>query len=228
MNCSINKCNYPALENEDYCHVHMREHNKRHSNKRLSKPNRKKKSTRNKKGTRVKLIPIPKLDAIVWQFCSIAFRLQDSNQMGHINCATCGKQMYFYGTKDAQMGHFISRRVKSTKFIRHNMATQCGACNGPMGGGKQYLMGKYLDNKYGSGTADSMIELSNTTLKLDRQDYKRLLIDFILLAYQETESKNLRDWQPGMLKWQKELYEFVINDDNPYDKELKLNKYKLP
>jgi len=156
----------------------------------------KKKATRTAKPA---LMPLSKLDRFVWDITSLAFRVEDADKMGQVKCCTCGKSMYYYKS-DAQLGHFISRRVKNTKFLRKNLATQDTACN-IYRYGEQFKFSKFLDKKYGEGTAEEMYELSNCTTKFTRWDYKKVLLENSKTLLEQSKIKNLYDWKQGLAKW---------------------------
>lgn len=185
----------------------------------------KKKTTRKPKSKN--LIPIPKLDALVWELTSLAYRLEDADSLGYCNCATCGKKMYYYGTKECHMGHFQSRRFKSTKFLRKNQASQCNICNGPMCNGRNYEMGIYLNKKYGEGTAEEMIRLSNIPLKMDRTHYKVLIFSMANIIYQQSKSKKLFDWKESITKWKLNLINSIVEETITIDDEIILGKYRI-
>ena len=86
-------------------------------------------------------------------------------------------------------------------------------------------MSKFLDTKYGEGTADMMVNESNKTVKFDRSDYKQTLLDNARTLLDESTSKKLWDWKSGMLKWE---MEFLTNLDNySVDSEIILNNYRI-
>ena len=178
-----------------------------------------------KKGKK-KLITISKLDAFVWEITSLAYRLQDADEMGKVKCATCNKHLFYYGTGECQMGHFVSRRKKSTKFLRKNQLSQCSGCNGP-GNGQQYLMGKQLDLRFGEGTADKMLQTSNTIVKASRDWYKDILVQNIKLLVDTAKKKSLYEWKDGLAKWKLVVIEKVM-ETYPIVGELELGKSRLP
>ncbi|MEN6296979.1 MAG: recombination protein NinG [Rectinema sp.] len=50
---------------------------------------------------------------------------------GYCKCYTCGKIMPL---KEAQAGHFVSRRYYNTRYHPDNVRPQCAGCNGPRAG----------------------------------------------------------------------------------------------
>ena len=88
-----------------------------------------------------------------------------------VECVTCGTKKHW---KEVDAGHFCSRRHYSTRWEPQNVHVQCKSCNG-FHAGQNYLMGKYIDNKYGSGTADELITLSRQIKKFTDNDLKDLI-----------------------------------------------------
>lgn len=109
-----------------------------------------------------------KLDEVFSQF----IRLRDSDENGESTCVTCGKTDFW---KYMQCGHFQVRTHTATRFHEKNCNCQCGGCN--MADGEQRKHGKYIDKKYGKGTADKLEALAHKELKLSTQD----LLDMIEL-----------------------------------------------
>lgn len=72
-----------------------------------------------------------------------------------------------------QCGHFMSRRHYATRWIEKNTAPQCYGCNiGDQG--RQYAMSKYLDKKYGPGTAEHMYQRSKDSRKYTNEELIQL------------------------------------------------------
>ena len=94
---------------------------------------------------------IQKLDKIFSEY----IRLRDSDEYGMIRCISCGKRVKW---KEADAGHFVSRRHLSLRFDEYNVNAQCKKCNqfesGNIEGYKRGLILKhgrwiidYLENK---------------------------------------------------------------------------------
>ena len=92
---------------------------------------------------------------------SLWVRYSNANLDGLVECATCDTVK---PVKQMQNGHFISSGKYATRWEPTNVQPQCVGCN-MFKQGEQYKMSKYLDEKYGKGTADEMARLSNTTVK---------------------------------------------------------------
>jgi len=88
-----------------------------------------------------------------------------------VECVTCGIKKNY---KEMDAGHFCSRRHYSTRWEPENVHVQCKNCNG-FHGGQNYLMGKYIDRTYGTGTADELITMSRQVKKFTDQDLKDLI-----------------------------------------------------
>tara|TARA_R110000803_G_scaffold171707_2_gene234608 strand:+ start:16 stop:435 length:420 start_codon:yes stop_codon:yes gene_type:complete len=104
-----------------------------------------------------------KLDTVFSQYV----RIHGSNEMGWGECITCGRLKFW---KEAHCGHFITRAKMSTRWLyepdigRVNVGFQCAKCN-LFGQGQQYVFGRKLDERYGEGTAEKILYLSNQTKK---------------------------------------------------------------
>jgi hypothetical protein len=112
-----------------------------------------------KKSTRKRLID--KLDKIFSQY----IRLRESKNHNS-ECFTCGKVDHW---KKLQNGHFMSRKHLSTRWDETNCQVQCAGCN-VFRYGEQYKFSVGLNNKYGDGTADAMLQKSRETLKIDNAE----------------------------------------------------------
>ena len=123
-----------------------------------------------------KLKPITKLKKEMDAIFSTYVRLRDLTLNGEAVCVTCNIAKPY---KQMQNGHFMSRRHMSTRFEEMNTAVQCMGCN-MYNQGMQYEMSKYLDKKYGEGTAEDMQILSRQIKKIGRIDY-----DYLIDLYKE-------------------------------------------
>jgi len=118
-----------------------------------------------------KLKPITKLKKELDAIFSTFVRLRDCTLNGEATCVTCGAVNHY---KKMQNGHFMSRRHMSTRFEVMNTAVQCMGCN-MYNQGMQYEMSKYLDKKYGEGTAEAMQLKSRQLGKIGRHDYDYMI-----------------------------------------------------
>ena len=98
---------------------------------------------------------IKQLKKDVWKWFSLARRLESCYE-GYGNCCTCGKLIHY---KKGNAGHF-RHNVNNTYFLEKNVHLQCIFCN-MYCSGKTYEYGRYLDERYGEGTADGLDLLSH-------------------------------------------------------------------
>lgn len=102
---------------------------------------------------------VKELDKVFSEF----IRRRDS-QDGYGKCCTCS---WVGPWKNADCGHFISRGEYSVRWDERNVALQCKRCNA-FRGGEQALFAKYIDKRWGEGTADKLQVLRRRSQKLDR------------------------------------------------------------
>jgi len=89
---------------------------------------------------------------------SIYIRLRDAySGSGFVRCITCPTIGHW---KTMTNGHFVKRNKPMTRFNEENCAAQCVHCNG-YADGEQFKHGKAIDKKYGSGTAEKLMQLGN-------------------------------------------------------------------
>jgi len=124
-----------------------------------------------KKLTRSKVVK--KLDTVFSQY----IRLRDSiNEIS--TCFTCGKEDHW---KKLQNGHFMSRRHYSTRWDETNCQVQCAGCN-VFRYGEQYKFSIGLDQKFGEGTADEMLQRSKQIIKLSTEELEELINKYKMLV----------------------------------------------
>jgi len=112
---------------------------------------------------------IKKLDKIFSKY----IRLRDSID-GYGKCATCGTIEHW--TK-MDCGHFMTRDRIATRWHEKNCSIQCRRCN-RFKGGLQYAHGKYLDYKWGKGTADKLEKLSKQPANIPDTVLKDLIKEY--------------------------------------------------
>lgn len=126
------------------------------------------------------------LDTIFSRFV----RLRDSKN-GVCKCCTCGK---FGEILAMQNGHYMSRRHLATRFSETNTGVQCLHCN-MFDQGKQAEFTKYLERRYGIGTAGkSHIQSSNLT-KWGRFEYELLIKEYTQKFNKLVEEKGGHPWK---------------------------------
>jgi len=107
------------------------------------------------------------------KYFSLYVRQRDAVN-GIVKCCTCGQWHHW---KQMDAGHFMSRRYEATRFDEMNTGPQCRADN-RYNQGRQFEMSKYLDKKYGFGTASKMEMKSKMFCKRDRFDYEHIADTF--------------------------------------------------
>jgi hypothetical protein len=117
---------------------------------------------------------IPKLKKEVLEVFSQYIRLRDAQKTTgtkeFVACITCGKVM---AVKEAQAGHFISRRQANTLFDETNVHAQCVRCNIFLGG--NLLEYRLQINKLYGGDYDLILkERGNQIKKFTREELVRL------------------------------------------------------
>jgi len=85
-------------------------------------------------------------------------------------CCTCGNVLEF---SKLHNGHFQSRQFRVTRFNPQNCASQCPSCNLYLQGA-QYEFGKFINSFHGEGTAEKMISLTKSPIKIGLVERKAL------------------------------------------------------
>ncbi|MFP4461620.1 MAG: recombination protein NinG [Thermotogota bacterium] len=116
----------------------------------------------------------------LWRLFSLWIRQKEADENGIVRCSTCGA---FRHWRYLDAGHYMSRRHLSTKYNEKNVHPQCKQCNGPYSG-EQALMARFIDKKYGLGTAQHLEYTSRRESHWTRfdyilkiQEYKQKLVD---------------------------------------------------
>ena len=91
---------------------------------------------------------VKKLDTVF----SLFVRKRNADHRGFTECVTCGKKDHY---KNLQAGHFQSRKHYATRWCETNVQVQCSGCN-VFRYGEQYKFSIWLDENYGSGTAEKL------------------------------------------------------------------------
>jgi hypothetical protein len=98
-----------------------------------------------------------KKEADKWHSLATRYRFATfTNGEWGARCVTCNQTKPL---KSLQCGHFMSRMHNSTRYSEENTAPQCYGCN-VMHQGRQYQFGIFIDQMYGSGTAQRLYEQS--------------------------------------------------------------------
>lgn len=115
--------------------------------------------------------PLTALDSILWGWFSKYIRLKYSDSQGLVKCCTCDTVDHW---KKMDAGHFVHRDRKSVKFSELNVHPQCSRCNTYLKG-NEYIHGRYIDIKYGAGTADKLILEGKKIYKFSRIELANLI-----------------------------------------------------
>lgn len=121
-----------------------------------------------------------KLDAIF----SLYIRLRDADENGTVQCFTSGDLMHY---KKAHAGHYVSRRHLSTRWDETNVQVQSVKEN-IFNQGNAPMFAIKLDEKYGQGTAKSLVEKSLISFK-ESKDWYVSNIDFYKKEVEILKSK---------------------------------------
>jgi hypothetical protein len=119
----------------------------------------------------------PSLKALkkkAWAAFSKWIRQRDAGEGGYVKCCTCSEIRHWKGM-DA--GHFESRVKESTLFDEQNVHAQCKGCNMPPNNGRRIEYAKFLDEKYGPGTASAI------TARARRRELLQQELEEILTKY---------------------------------------------
>jgi hypothetical protein len=114
---------------------------------------------------------IAKLKKKADTYFSKYIRQRDVDHTGYGECITCGRS---YHWKDAQAGHFVSRKTNKLRFDERNVNLQCVGCN-MFKSGEQWVYGKELDKKYGDGTADELMSKRHETYKFTVTELEEII-----------------------------------------------------
>jgi len=114
--------------------------------------------------------------------CDKAFsrfvRLSCADEYGMINCITCDKRKMW---NEVDCGHFQTRAKLSVRWLYEppliNASAQCKGCN-MSNGGHSYQFGKKIDALYGSGSADTVVFMSNQIRKYTVQELRDMASSF--------------------------------------------------
>ena len=95
------------------------------------------------------------------------------NSEGMAKCYTCDKVKHW---KSMDCGHYISRRILSTRYFEKNTKIQCKGCNVFKEGNKPvFALG--LQKEYGKGILEELDNLSRILVKYDKNRLSNM-IDF--------------------------------------------------
>lgn len=170
----IGDCSNPGCNNintacvkvgkELFC-IKCRNHQK--TTKTISKQNVRKKTNKAEESTRIYLIH--ELDDVVSKY----IRKREADKNGNVHCFTCNWVGHW---KQADCGHFISRKIYQLRWDVRNLKPQCKMCNQFLDGNIE-IYSINLDREM-PDLSNILKEESRSISKMTQQDMKELLIDF--------------------------------------------------
>ena len=115
------------------------------------------------------------LDKELDKYFSFYIRKRFANQYGMVRCPSCGVLIKW---QQSVCAHYIRRGPMATRWHEHNALAACPICNDSVNENSLKLaIGETLDKHFGPGTAQSMDELSRTTVKMFPHEKQDLLND---------------------------------------------------
>lgn len=90
-----------------------------------------------------------------------------------VGCCTCS---FSFPVNKMQVGHYVSRKQMATRWDVRNVALQCVQCN-CIEMGKPVEFAAYINQRYGAGTAEALIEKSKVTGKLNPEKIREIIKD---------------------------------------------------
>lgn len=117
---------------------------------------------------------VTKLKVDLDRVFSIYIRRRFADKNGMVKCFTSGKILH-WGM--AQCGHFISRRHFATRWDEINCQVQSVAEN-MFNQGNAPGFAKRLDEKYGAGTVDKLLQKKNNKFKLEAFILEALITEY--------------------------------------------------
>lgn len=125
-----------------------------------------------------------------WRWFSRYIRLRDTSDTGICRCITCNTMLH---PMYMQCGHFIKRNRYSIKYNEENNNAQCPGCNS-FENGNAGVYAIRLDQKYGAGTAEKLVNLASRKGKLKAFECKLLADEYREKAYAELKRTGLEKW----------------------------------
>lgn len=113
---------------------------------------------------------VKKLDAVFSQWV----RRSNADEFGMAHCVTCNARKHY---KELHAGHCFSRKKFSVRFSEMNVFPQCPRCN-LYGQGEQLLFTRFLDSKFGEGTAERLLIESNQMRKYSVEELREMIEDY--------------------------------------------------
>jgi hypothetical protein len=105
---------------------------------------------------------------------SLCLRTSYADNQGLVKCVTCGSIHHW---KEITVGHYISRVRIAVRWEPLNTAPQCVKCNS-YNGGEQFLMRKYLVEKYGEKAIKEMEQRALLGKTEDKESLLEKIADY--------------------------------------------------
>ena len=126
-----------------------------------------------------------------WKACSLYIRNKYASSRGICACYTCGTTAPI---SEMQAGHCIGGRNNAVLFDEEIIRVQCVHCNVFMRG--QYpIFTLKLIKEHSAEWFERKLNDSRQIIKLYREDYERLISDFILKTQQLSVEKRSAKWR---------------------------------
>ena len=119
------------------------------------------------------------------RYFSQYIRLRDSDQNCNAICITCRKVAHI---SEMDAGHFIDRSHQATRYDERNVNAQCRTCN-RFQSGRQFEHGLAIDLKYGTGTAEQLLQDSRKIVKTTQGEFESKAEEFKQLAEEQRQHK---------------------------------------
>jgi len=104
------------------------------------------------------------------RYFSKYIRKRDADHRGIVQCCTSGKWIHW---KNADAGHYISRRFEATRYDERNCHAQSRQEN-RFHNGNQLVHQKYIEERYGEDVAKQLYIKSRMKCKRTQADYERI------------------------------------------------------
>lgn len=109
-----------------------------------------------------------------WDQFSLFIRIRDANEQGLVQCCTSGRWMPW---RKAHAGHFVTRKAEATLFHEQNVHAQSPNQN-RFAGGHPVQYERFLDEKYGPGTAERIRQESVKECRRRIEDYEAIEAEY--------------------------------------------------
>ena len=120
----------------------------------------------------------PKLKKEALELIQLLVRVKAADDNGYCKCVTCNTVSLW--NNGMQGGHFISRGKTKWCLVEENIHPQCAACNGfgMKYHNKEAVYTIYMQDMYGAGFVQNMLDTQGEVVKLSRMDLLDNIADF--------------------------------------------------